>query len=80
MSWELHQCSTSEKMQIKQEKRQKVVLKQMVPYSAHTSTAHEELKHKVETTGKKEALKANVTDAQLSQVLSGFSVHMLIIS
>lgn len=68
-------------MQIKQEKRQKkVVLKQMVPYSAHTSTAHEELKHKVETTGKKEALKTNVTDAQLSQVLSGFSVHMLIIS
>lgn len=63
-------------MQIKQEKRQKVVLKQMVPYSAHTSTAHEELKQQ----GKKEALKTNVADAQLSQVLSGFSVHMLIIS
>lgn len=67
-------------MQIKQEKRQKVVLKQMVPYSAHTSAARGELKHKVETTGETEALKTNVTDTQLSQVLSGVSVHMLIIS
>lgn len=39
MSWELRQCSISEKMQIKQEKRQKVVLKQMV----HTVHIHLQL-------------------------------------